>query len=215
MIHKILNAYFAIRKPQKVTWNIVLSIGFTVIFIISNIVLLLGKFNVILKLVIQIIIAVLFLAFVVYSENKRCQKWKNDFNEYNTTLDEISKILKSFEYQNDSGFSNWYSKEKIEYLIDSAKKWITEQNESKAKLEKLVHVVVLPVVGFVAAVIQDNATLEDAVSIGIIVIVAVVIGYAVDRGVSMVVDAIIKTASIDRMTMLIDLLQDLKARDFT
>lgn len=215
MIHKILNAYLAIRTPKKVTWDIVLSIVFTVIFIISNIVLLFLEFNVIIKLVIQIIIAVLFLAFVVYSENKRCQKWKKDFKEYNKTLDEISKLLKSFKFQNDSGFSNWYSKEKIEYLIDSAKKWITEQNESKAKLEKLVHVVVLPVVGFVAAVIQDNATLEDAVSIGIIVIVAVVIGYAVDRGVSMVVDAIIKTASIDRMTMLLDLLQDLKARDFT
>lgn len=215
MIHKILNAYFAIRKPQKVTRDIVLSIGFTVIFIISNIVLLFWKLNVILKLVIQIIIAVLFLAFVVYSENKRCQKWKKDFKEYNKTLDEMSKLLKSFKFQNDSGCSNWYSKEKIEYLIDSAKRWITEQNESKAKLEKLVHVVVLPVVGFVAAVIQDNATVEDVVSIGIIVIVAVVIGYAVDRGVSMVVDAIIKTASIDRMTMLIDLLQDLKARDFT
>lgn len=215
MIHKILNAYFAIRKPQKVTRDIVLSIGFTAIFIISNIVLLFGDLNVILKLVIQIIIAVLFLMFVVYSENKRCQKWKNDFNEYNKTLDEISKLLKSFKFQNDSGCSDWYSKEKIKYLINSAKKWITEQNESKAKLEKLVHVVVLPVVGFVAAVIQDNATVEDAVSIGIIVIVAVVIGYAVDRGASMVVDAIIKTASIDRMTMLIDLLQDLKARDFT
>lgn len=215
MIHKILNAYFAIRKPQKVTWDIVLSIVITAIFIISNIVLLLGELNVIIKLVIQIIIAVLFLAFVVYSENKRCQKWKKDFKEYNKTLDEISKLLKSFKFQNDSGCSNWYSKEKIKYLIDSAKKWITEQNESKAKLEKLVHVVVLPVVGFVAAVIQDNATVEDAVSIGIIVIVAVVIGYAVDRGVSMVVDAIIKTASIDRMTMLIELLQDLKARDFT
>lgn len=215
MIHKILNAYFAIKKPQKATWDIVLSIVFTVIFIISNIVLLFLEFNVIIKLVIQIIIAVLFLTFVVYSENKRCQKWKNDFNEYNTTLDEISKILKSFEYQNDSGCCNWHSKEKIEYLIDSAKRWITERNESKAKLEKLVHVVVLPVVGFVAAVIQNNATVEDAVSIGFLVIVAVVIGYAVDRGVSMVVDAIIKTASVDRMTMLLDLLQDLKARDFT
>lgn len=165
MIHKVLNAYFAKKNFKKLTSDVALPILVDAIYVVVIIALLFFKWNIYIKLAVQFSASILFLTFVVYSENKRCQKWKNDFNEYNTTLDEISKILKSFEYQNDSGCCNWRSKEKIEYLIDSAKRWITEQNESKAKLEKLVHVVVLPVVGFVAAVIQNNATVEDAVSI--------------------------------------------------
>ena len=39
--------------------------------------------------------------------------------------------------------------------------------------------------------------------------------YVIDRILSIVVDAVIKTASIDKMAMLMNLLQDLRARDFT
>ncbi len=120
---------------------------------------------------------------------------------------------KGYRYPQRNG--NWYSEEKIDYLIASAEKWITEQYESKAKLEKLAHVIVLPIVGFVAAVIQEKASVVDAISIGVAAIVIVGMGYVVDKGVSMLIDSVIKTTSIDKMTMLRNLLQDLKARDFT
>lgn len=215
MIHKVLRAYFANKKSQKVTSDIVLAIVVTAIFGVSTITLLILKFNPIIKLIIQIAFVVLYFVYVVCSENKRCQKWETDFTEYNNTLDEISKILKKLKYQNDSGEGNWYSKEKIDYLVASAEKWITEQNEGKAKLEKLAHIIVFPVVGFVAAVIQENASIADAVSIGSVVIIALAMGYVIDRILSIVVDSVIKTASIDKMAMLMNLLQDLRARDFT
>lgn len=215
MIHKVLNAYFAKRKSKKLTNDVVLTILVDAIYVVIIIALLFLKWNIYIKLVIQITTSILFLAFVVRSENKRSQKWETDFNEYNTNLNEMADILKTFKYQNAFGNGNWYSEEKIEYLIASAEKWITEQNESKAKLEKLAHVIVLPIVGFVAAVIQNNASVEDAISIGVAAIVVVGIGYVVDKGASMLIDSIINTTSIDKMTMLMNLLQDLKARDFT
>lgn len=215
MIHKVLKAYFAKKKSQKVTADIVLAIVITAIFGVSTITLLIWKFNPIIKLIIQIAIIVLYFVYVVCSENKRCKRWEIDFTEYNNTLDEISKILKKLKYQKGSGEGNWYSKEKIDYLIVSAEKWITEQNEGKAKLEKLAHIIVLPVVGFVAAVIQENASIADAISIGVVVIIALAMVYVIDRILSIVVDAVIKTASIDKMAMLMNLLQDLRARDFT
>lgn len=215
MIHKVLNAYFAKRKSKKLTNDVVLPILVDAIYVVIIIALLFLKWNIYIKLAIQITTSILFLAFVVRSENKRSQKWETDFNEYNTNLNEMADILKTFKYQNASGNGNWYSEEKIDYLIASAEKWITEQNESKAKLEKLAHVIVLPIVGFVAAVIQNNASVEDAISIGVAAIVVVGIGYVVDKGASMLIDSIINTTSIDKMTMLMNLLQDLKARDFT
>ena len=215
MIHKVLDAYFAVKKQKKIKGDIVLSIFIVTLYVAAIIIPLFFECKNIIKLVIQIVASVLFLAFVVYSEDKKCQKWKTEFNEYNKTLDEISKILKALEYQNAFGCGNWYSKEKIDYLIASSEKWISEQNESKAKHEKLAHIVVLPVVGFIAAVIQENVSVEDAVSIGVVVIVVVGMWYIIDRGVSMLIDSVIKTASIDEMTMLMNLLQDLRARDFT
>lgn len=215
MIHKVLNAYFAKKKFPKITGDIVAPIVVSALYVVAIVIFTFLKCNFIIRLAVQIVASILFLAFVVRSENKRGQKWETDFNEYNTNLNEMSDILKTFKYQNASGNGNWYSEEKIDYLIASAEKWITEQNESKAKLEKLAHVVVLPVVGFVAAVIQENASVVDVISIGVAVIVVVSIGYVVDRGVSMLIDSVIKTTSIDKMTMLRNLLQDLKARDFT
>lgn len=215
MIHKVLNAYFAKKKSKKLTNDVVLPILVDAIYVVVIIALLFLKWNIYIKLAIQITTSILFLAFVVRSENKRSQKWETDFNEYNTNLNEMADILKTFKYQKTSGNGNWYSEEKIDYLIASAEKWITEQYESKAKLEKLAHVIVLPIVGFVAAVIQEKASVVDAISIGVAAIVIVGMGYVVDKGVSMLIDSVIKTTSIDKMTMLRNLLQDLKARDFT
>ncbi len=215
MIHKVLNAYFAKKKSKKLTNDVVLPILVDATFVATIILAYVTEWNVIIKLVVQIVAAILFLAFVVYWENKRCKKWKTAFDEHNKTLDEIAEILKALEYKNGSGCDNWYSEEKIDYLIISAEKWITEHTERKSEIEKLAHVVVLPVIGFVAAVIQDNATVEDAISIGVAVIIIVAMGYVIDKGVSMLIDSIIKTASIDEMSMLMNLLQELKARDFT
>ncbi len=215
MIHKVLNAYFAKKKSKKQTNDVVLPILVDAIYVVVIIALLFLKWNIYIKLAIQIIATILFLAFVVRSENKRGQKWETDFNEYNTNLNEMADILKTFKYQNASGNGNWYSEVKIDYLIASAEKWINEQNESKAKLEKLAHIIIFPIVGFVAAVIQEKASVVDAISIGVTAIVVVGIGYVVDKGGSMLIDSIINTTSIDKMTILMKLLQDLKARDFT
>lgn len=215
MIHKVLNAYFAKKKFPKITLDIVMPILIVAIYLAVIVIFIFLKCNHIIKSVVQIVASILFLAFVVRSENKRGQKWETDFNEYNTNLNLMADILKTFKYQNDSGNGNWYSEEKIDYLIASAEKWINKQNENKAKLEKLSHIIIFPIVGFVAAVIQNNASVEDAISIGVVAIVVVGIGYIVDKGASMLIDSIINTTSIDKMTMLMNLLQDLKARDFT
>lgn len=113
MIHKVLNVYFAKKNFKKLTSDVALPILVDAIYVVVIIALLFFKWNIYIKLAVQFSASILFLAFVVCSEKKRGQKWKTDFNEYNTNLNEMSDILKTFKYQNASGNGNWYSEEKL------------------------------------------------------------------------------------------------------
>ena len=72
----------------------------------------------------------------------------------------------------------------------------------------------MPVIAFFADILKASFSSDEAVVTGLIVLLIVFIVYCTDRLLSMIIDSIIKTASVDEMALLINLLKNLKARDF-
>lgn len=215
MIHKVLKAYLAQIKEKHLStdqWEYIASI---LAFIFINIVLVIVDINVILKYIIELVAAIAALVSFYAFEKRLNKMWRSDFDEYETKLNIIRKILSDqMKYNIGDKASNWYSENKIDYLIKGGDNWIREQDERKKRNENFAHVAVLPVIAFLAEILKDSFSSDKALFTGLVVLFIVLIGYCTDRLLSMITDSIIKTESVDEMTILINLLKDLKAQDF-
>lgn len=215
MIHKVLKAYLAKREEKHLSidqWEYIASI---LVFIAINIALVIIDIGANVKYIIELVATIAALVSFSFFEKRLNKMWRSDYVEYEKKLDVIRHIL-SYEMKYDNGNkpSNWYSEKKIDYLIEEGNNWILEQDERKKKSENFAHVAVLPVIAFLADILKDSFSSDEAIITGLVVLLIVFIGYCTDRFLSMIIDLIIKTASVDEMSLLINLLKDLKVRDF-
>lgn len=215
MIHKVLKAYL-VKRPEKhlsaVQWAYILTI---LAFVIVLIVFYAIDFDTIAKLIFELLaVATALFSFSLF-EKKLNNKWRTDYDEYEERLDVIRIILSNdMKYKIGDKTSSWYSAKKIDHLIEDGSKWIADQDDRKKKNENFAHIAVLPVIAFFADILKASFSSDEAIVTGLIVLLIVFIVYCTDRLLSMIIDSIIKTASVDEMALLINLLKNLKARDF-
>ena len=215
MIHKVLKAYLANKPKNHLSndqWAYILS---TILFAVMLIIFAIVDVDSIIMYSIELVFIVASLIGFSFFEKRINKKWRIDYNEYEKRIDVIRNILsQEMTYKTGDKDSNWYSEKKIEYLIDEGKQWIATQDERKKKSENFAHIAVLPVIAFVADILNDYLSSEKAIVVGFIALFIVLFGYCTDKLLSMIIDSIIKTASVDEMELLITLLKGLKARDF-
>lgn len=161
--------------------------------------------------IISIISFIFFLIYIAVFENMNLKRYKEKFDRYNKRLDKLKEILQNFKY---SGEKNWYSKDKIKYLIDSIEKNIEDRINSSTKLTELCKTMIFPIIAFVAGVISNKSSINQAVELGIIAIIFLAIVYSLIKISTFFWDLVFKSSAIHTMKFLLSLLQDLLVRDF-
>lgn len=73
----------------------------------------------------------------------------------------------ALEYDTQDYQVNWYTKNKIQFLISFGEKELNDQNTKHNKDIDSIQKYIFPIIAFVAGVIQDRASINEAISIGI------------------------------------------------
>lgn len=144
-------------------------------------------------------------------ERDNLKKYKTQFKDHNKRLNIIKNILMEFSYDNNK---NWYSAEKIQYLIQSGELSLEERKNTGKRLFDLGKTIFFPIIGFVAGVIADRANFDEILGITFIALLMSIIFVTFDKIFSFITDLILKSSSISEMNTLIQLLKDLYSRDF-
>ena len=83
-----------------------------------------------------------------------------------------------------------------------------------AKLTDLGKTTIFPIIAFVAGVVSDKSSINQAVGWGIIAFIVVATAYSIVKLSTFVSDLVFKSSAIHEIKSLLSLLQDLLARDF-
>ncbi len=147
-------------------------------------------------------------------ERHRIKRAKDNFDVYNYKLDQLRDVLKELTYKSNGVDSNWYSKEKIQYLINECNKTIDECSSPKRKSMDFLKLTVLPIISFVAGVIADKASMETSLSLAGVAVTFAFTIWGVKQIVEFLDDLILKSSSIGTIKSVRDKLKDLLVRDF-
>ncbi len=109
---------------------------------------------------------------------------------------------------------NWYSKNKIQCLISFGEKELSELYSEQEKKSNLIQKYVFPIIAFMAGVIQNNASVTNAISIGIMCLFCFIILYSIRDVIPFIVDVAFNNLYVFKAKTTISLLQDLLTRDF-
>lgn len=177
--------------------------------------------------IIMFTILVIFSIYCTIREKKQFKQFDIRIENYESKLKTLKKILSdnklnlntTNDSQNESNGNNeqslsWYTQNKINYLIKIGEKIIDESNAAKEKTDNLIGTYILPIVTFVAVVIQGNASIIDALTIGLWSLEIIVSFYIVKKGISFLSDLLFNSSSIYKIKLFIDILNDLLAIDF-
>lgn len=213
MITLILDAFIAKNKIQYLKLIIA-----CVVSLISSCVF----FWLTLKLTYMFLIGVIasviaFFAFLIIMERKKRKDVKERFKKYNQRLDDLMLILKDFEISdNKNGKTendNWYSPDRIKYLIEMCDSLIHDSTKKDKNIEAFKNAL-LPVIGFVAGVLADKATLEVNLAMGVITLIVIMLICALREIDDFLNTFVFKSNSVEEITRLKMGLMDLLLRDF-
>lgn len=204
MIYLVLDAFITKNKIQYVQLFIAI---LTIFFLIM------GLWVKLVFLICTLICVITHMVILKIQECKKRKNVKNRFQEYNCNLDRLVSILRSFKT---SDFSNksWYSSEGIKYLIQMCDFLICNKSK-KDKGFEIFKTAMLPIIGFIAAVFADKATLETNLTIWIIAIFIVVACYFVYEITALIYILLFKSNDPEEITRLKMSLMDLLLRDFS
>ena len=173
------------------------------------------------------IVLVIFSIYCSVREKKQFKQFDIRIENYKFKLRTLKEILSDSKLNpdttNDSNNEHnensdqslgWYTQNKINYLIKIGEKIIDESNATKEKTDNLIGTYILPIVTFVAVVIQGNASIIDALTIGFWSLEIIVSFYIVKKGISFLSDLLFNSSSIYKVKLFIDILNDLLAIDF-
>ena len=139
------------------------------------------------------------------------KKYQLKFKEYNKRLDIIKKLLIELKYNH----KNWYSSEKIQYLIESGELIVEKYKSTNARLLDLGKTFLFPIISFVAGAISSNAKLSEIFLIAFVISFLLTILVFFTKLLSLIVDLAFKSSSIKEIEKLVQLLKDLHSRDFS
>lgn len=211
MINILLEAFIAKYKKTKTCINKYLII--MILTLISFIVFMILYFikHEIIFVIISLISFVFSTIDIAAWEKYNYNQFQFKYEEHNEQLNAIKSILMEFKY---NGNNNWYSKDKIKYLIHSGELYIEEHQQNNTKLLDLCKNSIIPIVAFVAGIISDNSTISDALAYGVVTIGFLIFLYSVVKIISFSTDLIFRSTSINEMKYLIFMLNELLLRDF-
>lgn len=219
MINLLLEALISKSKIERV--KIKDNLLYIIVMIVSILAIIIPPFIFPLMftslwgLILFVPIVIFFVNFKLW-EIKNQKIYKERLTEHNKLLNEVREILQTdFKYSTDMGNEkNWYSENKIKYLISSCESYIEEQKKNNIKLVELSKTIILPIIAFVAGVFSENSSINDALILAFIALFVVVIVYSIGKILSFVIDLVLKSSSIAEMKRLLFLLKELLARDF-
>lgn len=211
MINILLEAYIAKAKiKRKISWVYVV---IAIVTMLSSVVFLFlygAKEHIVLAFISLLSVIALYVDIALW-ERENLKQYKTRFEEHNKRLNSVRDILKEFTYENNN---NWYSAEKIQYLIQSGESSVEERKNTNIRLFDLGKTMVFPIIAFVAGIIADSAKLDEVFAIAFIALLMVTLLASLAKIFSFVTDLIFKSTSINEMNTLILLLKDLYSRDF-
>ena len=213
VIYLILDAFITKNKIQYLKWLIacvaslivactflVLALNFTYMFFIGSI---------------SSVSA--FFAFLIIMENKRRKDVKERFKKYNQRLDDLKSTLKDFEFSNNrknkTEKHNWYNPDRIKYLIEMCDSLIHDSTKKDKNIEAFKNAF-LPIIGFIAGILADKATLEVNLIIGVIALIIIMLICALREIDDSLNTFVFKSNSVEEITRLKMGLMDLLLRDF-
>lgn len=211
MINILLEAYIAKAEIKRKIHRGYMA-GTIIATILVVVLILLYEFqNCMLFLIFSLLSIIALYVVIALWERDNLKRYNTQFKEHNKRLDIIKKILIEFSYDDNK---NWYSAEKIQYLIQSGELSLEERKNTDTRLFDLGKTIFFPIIGFVAGVISDKANLNEIIGITIIALLVLIISVSLAKILSFVTDLILKSSSINEMNSLILLLKDLYSRDF-
>lgn len=213
MINILLEAYIAESKLQikrKIDWvYLIIAIIATSISIIL-LLLYCSKNNTALVIIAFLFLIALYIDGVLW-EKQSIKKYQLKFKEYNKRLDIIKKLLIELKYNH----KNWYSSEKIQYLIESGELIVEKYKSTNARLLDLGKTFLFPIISFVAGAISSNAKLSEIFLIAFVISFLLTILVFFTKLLSLIVDLAFKSSSIKEIEKLVQLLKDLHSRDIS
>ena len=162
-----------------------------------------------------------FIVVAILIEHHNKKTVHNDYKKYNEELDNLSKLLKDAEYSlptpsnsSNSPKLNWYTKDKIKYLIDEFEKLSTPKSKLEDPAVNSLKFTMIPIISFAGGVIADKAKLETSIGVAFIIAMIVLSFWGISQLVKSFADEIFFSTSDYQVKRIYSLLSDLYIRDF-
>ncbi len=147
-------------------------------------------------------------------ESNRIKGVMARYTDYNNRLDKLRDTLINLKYDNSGISENWYSKSKIQYLINECDKLLAETTSPRGGSIDFLRFMIVPIISFVAGVIADKASIEVSLSFAFIALTLALSIWGINEIVKFLDDIILKSSSINTIINVRNKLKDLQERDF-
>lgn len=166
------------------------------------------KFEWCLYAVVVWFIMVNIFTYIILGRTRK--KWKDNIENYNNKLDSLRDILSENEI-------NYYSKNKIEKLIEQCEKSIndlvSEKEKKREKCNRFMEKYILPIVAFGAGIMSGKINITELLQICIMAIIIIVIVNICIWGFDMFIEEMTGN-ELEKRKYLKGKLEDLLIRDF-
>ena len=147
-------------------------------------------------------------------EKNRIKSVMKCYADYNNRLDKFRDTLISLKYDNNGISGNWYSKSKIQYLINECDKLLAETTSPRGRSTDFLKFMIVPIISFVAGVIADKASIEVSLSFAAIALALALSIWGINEIVKFFDSIILKSSSFNTIINVRNKLKDLLERDF-
>lgn len=214
MIENLLDAYEGMRKEKEPLLKRIS--GMTLVDKVVLIFMFFGMGFLVALCIFQVETVVLwFFGFagilwvmVEIAEKVRHEKWDDNTEKYNKSLDTIRELLVKYDL---------YEKNKIKQLIRKYRQDIENVEKEKNKREKgyggFIGTYIFPIVAFVAGRIGSDYELNDVIQLGLIAIIFTVCIKIIGSSAFSIID-MVKGEPLEKRKRFVKRLQDLVDRDF-
>lgn len=212
MIYLVLDAFIETTKSKYRTFIIVEML----LLIIIVIFLLLSYAIHILFVIGACITMISFFVILISKDVQKRKQVQHRYSEYDKRLNELASILSSFSFFNvDNVSGNWYSADRIKYLIKMCDNLIHQNSEENNVNLAFLKPSIIAIIGFGAGVLAEKATLEINLTIGFIALTVVILIYCFGEIKEILNNILFKSNSSEEIMKLKSALMDLLMRDFS
>lgn len=156
------------------------------------------------------ITSIIIFFIIIYKNDKtQCDNVETTFQNYNAKLNKLKETLESYKY----GEYNWYSKEKIIYLIECLENSLEKDFQPNIFIS-MARSISVPIISFIAGIIAEKWEMDQAISIALCILILGISIIGMIAFGNFICDIAMKSQSKDQKRLLLSLLKDLLHRDF-